>query len=211
MTVYEHAMLGSSVSLLGNVHRRHGWGLVAAAAAAGALPDWDGLSLAFGPTAYADVHRAWGHNLLAAALAGAAVGGVGYLCHRSVRVRRAALRFLPPTGPAAAPAPPFAPHALAVWVAVGVVAALSHLPADLIYSGGAGLPDWPVPLLWPFSHRGYAYPMVPWGDLGVTLLFVGEMFALYRWPRSARAVAALALAAGAVYLVLRGVLFPGWR
>jgi membrane-bound metal-dependent hydrolase YbcI (DUF457 family) len=211
MTVYEHAMLGATLALAVNAHRRHGWGLVAAAAAAGALPDWDGLSLALGPTAYADVHRVWGHNLLAAAVAGAVAGALGYLCHRSVRVRRAALRLLPPSASADTAPPPFAPHALAVWVTVGVVAALSHLPADLIYSGGAGLPDWPVPLLWPFSRCGYSFPLVPWGDLGVTLLFVGAMFALYRWPRSARAVATLTLAAGAAYLVLRGVVFPGGR
>jgi hypothetical protein len=42
---------------------------------------------------------------------------------------------------------------------------------------------------------------VPWGD--VTVLFVGEMFALYRWPRRDRAVAALTLAAGSAYLLVR--------
>ena len=57
-------MLGGTLALAAGAHRRHGWPVVLTAAAAAALPDWDGLSLAFGPTAYTAAHRIWGHNVL---------------------------------------------------------------------------------------------------------------------------------------------------
>ncbi len=201
VTVYEHAMLGANLALLAGVRRRHGWGIVAAAAVAAALPDWDGLSILFGPTAYADAHRVWGHNLLAAGLGGVAVGLLGLLVARSVRVRTWLAR--PPAGP---PAPPPASAGTAVvWAVVGGVAGLSHLLADVVFNGGAGLPAWPVPLLWPWTRRGWAVPVVPWGDVTITLLFVGEMFALYRLPGRDRVVAALTLAAGSAYLAARAL------
>jgi hypothetical protein len=198
MTIFEHPMFGASLALAAGVRRRHGWGLVATAAVAAALPDWDGLSIVFGPTAYASAHRVWGHNLLAAGLGGAVVGIVGLLTARSAQVRTLL------TKPAPLPPPPPASASTAVvWVLVGILAGLSHLPADVVFNGGAGLSAWPVPLLWPFSRQGWAAPIVPWGDVTVTVLFVGEMFALYRWPRHDRAVAALTLAVGSAYLLIR--------
>jgi len=208
MTFYEHAMLGATLALAGGARRRQGWGLVATAAVAAALPDWDGLTLLFGGAAYAAAHRTWGHNLLAATLAGAACGAIGYLCHHSTRLRSGAQTFLEllEAGkvPAAKPVP-FAPSALAVWLAVGVLAGLTHLPADLIYGGGTGVRDWPLKLLWPFSAREWSWPVLVWGDLGPTALFVAEMFALYRWPARSRLLAALTLLALAAYVAARWV------
>jgi inner membrane protein len=86
-----------------------------------------------------------------------------------------------------------------------MLAGLSHLPADIVFNGGTGLSVWPVPLLWPFSQQGWALPIVPWGEVTVTVLFIGEMFALYRWPRRDRVIAALTLAAGSAYLLARGL------
>jgi hypothetical protein len=149
MTFYEHAMLGGTLTLALGVQRRHGWPVVLMAGGVAALPDWDGLSLAFGATAFSSVHRVWGHNLLTAVAAGILVGGLGLLCHHSVRVRRQAAVLLHKLGQPPTPQadPPFSAHALAVWLAVGVMAGLSHLPADLTYSGSPPTPDWPVPLL----------------------------------------------------------------
>ena len=88
MTTFEHAMCGATLTLALGCHRTQGWGIVAMAACAAALPDWDGASIAFGGFAYAKVHRVWGHNLLVAGGMGALVGGVGYLAHLSTRFRR---------------------------------------------------------------------------------------------------------------------------
>lgn len=209
MTLYEHTLLGISLALAGGFQRRHGWPLVALAGAAAALPDWDGLTLALGAEAYSRAHRVWGHNLLTAALGGALCGGLGYLCHLSARVRRSTRSFLTrldvrgldePAGP-----PQFSGPELAAWVVVGTLAALSHLPADAIYSTGADAPAWPVEVFWPFSRQGWAVPVVPWGDLGITLIFTAELFALYRWPARAHVIAVLTLVTVLGYLAVRWV------
>jgi hypothetical protein len=209
MTFYEHAMLGGTLALVGGAQKRQGWGLVATAAVAAALPDWDGASLLFGASAYAAVHRTWGHNLLAASVAGGACGIAGYLCHLSTRVRlgtRALLERLEARKLPAGESVSFAAHALGLWLLVGVLAGLSHLPADLIYGLAPGVPDWPPKLLWPFSDREWTLPILAWGDLGPTALFVAEMFALYRWPARSRLLAALTLLALAAYLTARRAL-----
>jgi membrane-bound metal-dependent hydrolase YbcI (DUF457 family) len=233
MTTYEHAMFGVSLALAAGVRRHHGWGIVAAAGLAAALPDWDGLSILFGPTAYANGHRVWGHNVLAAAVGGVAVGIVSLLATRSPRLQAALARRAFTAGrtkdegtgespPAlerdGAPIPSVQPVAgssalpsterlslpvLAVWALTGLLAGLTHLPADVVFNGGAGLSAWPVPVLWPFERRGWALPIVPWGDVTVTVIFVAEMFLLYRWPGRDRAIAALTLAAVSAYLVGR--------
>lgn len=165
MMYYDHAMLGIAVALAAGAHRRHGWPLVGTAAVAAMLPDWDGLSELIGPMTYRQIHRVWGHNLLAAALASGFLAAVGYLCQLSIRLRPGEARV-------------YSGHALAVWVAVGVLVALSHVLADLIYAGTRVAPDWPVALLWPFSPRRWACSLVPEDDWGATLLLVGGMAAL---------------------------------
>jgi LexA-binding, inner membrane-associated putative hydrolase len=227
MTTYEHAMFGASLALVAGLRRRQGWGIVGVAAVAAAVPDWDGLSILFGSTAYANGHRVWGHNVLAASLTGAAAGVVGLLIVRSEGIRRNKTRpdskseklpaSLPPSSDpdaseranedSAAPLSPSASVAtFAVWASVGIVAGLTHLPADIVFNGGAGLTPWPVPVFWPFDRRGWAVPIVPWGDITVTLLFVAEMFSLYRWPGRDRSIAALTLAAASAYLLVRWLL-----
>jgi hypothetical protein len=202
VTIFEHTMVGVSLALAAGAHRRHGWGVVAMAGLAGGLCDWDGLSLLFGAGAYARVHRVWAHNLLVAVVLGVLAGALGYRFRVSSQGRRFAValtaRFVPGATPG--PFPGYSAQALGVWVMLGVLASLSHLPADLVYAGHPDLPTWPVPLLWPFSDRGWAWPVVPWGDLGATLLLVGEMFALYRWPAYAQPLACLALTAVGAYV-----------
>jgi hypothetical protein len=206
MTFYEHAMLGGTLTLALGAHRRHGWPLVFMAGVAAALPDWDGLSLAFGTDAYSSIHRVWGHNVLAATCGGLLVGGVGLLCHHSVRVRNYTLYWLHKIGEASKETsadPSFSAHTLAVWLIVGGLAGLCHLPADLIYSTSPPVVDWSIPLLWPFSEREWSFPIVSWGDLGPTVIFLVEMFALARWRRHAQLLAWIALIALAGYLTVR--------
>jgi membrane-bound metal-dependent hydrolase YbcI (DUF457 family) len=192
MTTYEHAMFGATLALALGCHRNRERMLIVVAGAAAALPDWDALSLAFGATSYAKVHRVWGHNLLVASCTGALVGGFGYLCHRSTRARRAAAHFWPQSD-ASDPIFAFSARCLTKYVIVGLIASLSHLPADLVYSGSPQMNSWPIQLLWPFSAQGWVWPLVAWGDITTTLIFAGEMFALYRWPQRARVIAGLTL------------------
>lgn len=105
----------------------------------------------------------------------------------------------------------FLPSGLVVWILVAIVATLSHLPADIVVSGTGedaivsgtqGLPDWEVKLLWPFSDRGWVFPLIHWGNPGVTIVFAVSMFAMAYWKPRVQAIASATLLAVAAYLVL---------
>jgi hypothetical protein len=207
MTFFEHAMLGGTLTLAVGLHRRHGWRIAVMAGVAAMLPDWDGLTLVFGGAAYDMSHRIWGHNLLVAATLGGVLGVVQYVGNVAGRVQHRLHRFAP-----ASVSPPTAPphgtsswtwSTLAIWFLVGAGASLSHLGVDLLYSSHPRMQDWPLQLLWPFSRRNFAYPIIQWGDVGATIIFVVEMFALYRWPRLARTIASLTLGAVLLYVCVR--------
>ncbi len=207
MTVYEHIMLGGSLGLAAGLQRRYGWDVIALAGVAAALPDLDGLSIAFGPQAYASAHRVWGHNLLVAGSMGAAAGVCEYhfgflqrLCHSATTRANAQPHIDLPAASRQRIACP-----LVICVTIGILASFSHLAADLVYSYGNGQP-WPLPLLWPFSGRSWVIPVLRWGDLGATLLFIVEMFALYRWPSRGTGIAWLTLALVAAYVGARWLL-----
>jgi hypothetical protein len=204
MTVYEHVMIGANLALGTGLHQRFGWRIIGVAGCAAALPDWDGLSILFGPQAFAGAHRVWGHNLFVATTTGAAFGAAecrwGFLGRLGTRFgqRAGSLR-----GPVAIASARPTPAHFSIWAATGIVACWSHLFADLFYSGHADLTGWPLQLAWPLSTRGWTFPIVPGGDLGATLIFVGEMFALYRWPNRARPIAMGTLLAVIAFVVLR--------
>jgi hypothetical protein len=219
LTVYEHLMVGGSLALAGGLHYRHGWRIVGLAAFAAALPDWDGLSLLFGSQAYDRAHRVWGHNLLVALTLGGLAGGLEFQFHLATRLGRAFSRLMPGVRtslPLAIEDSRWSLGVLALWVATGMVASLSHLAADLVYSGhpqsassDPGMGIWYLSLLWPFSKHKWAFPIVAWGDLGATLIFVAEMFALYRWPGRAQRIAWIGLAAVVAYVIVRWALAYG--
>jgi membrane-bound metal-dependent hydrolase YbcI (DUF457 family) len=207
VTTYEHIMVGVNLALAADLHTRQGWRIVALSGLAAALPDWDGLSIVFGGQTYAPAHRAWGHNLLVASLMGALVGVAEYRWAIFRRAHQALLRALrQPALDKTVAHPGFLdPGTAWLWSGVGILGCNSHLLADFFYSGGRESSS-PLPLLWPFSARSWALPLVPWGDLGATLIFVLEMFLLYRWPKYARVIAWVALALVAAYVGLRGAL-----
>src|ERR1700676_2120143 len=98
-------MLGGSLALASGLQRRYGWGIVALAGVAAALPDLDGLSIAFGPEAYANAHRVWGHNFLGAGGIGAAAGAfefkfgvLQHFCRSAVFQKNAGTQLEPPAG-----------------------------------------------------------------------------------------------------------------
>jgi len=113
------------------------------------------------------------------------------------------LRLAPPGGPPRVRET----HCLggfAVWVCVAVLAALSHLAGDLVFSGTATLPDWELRPWWPFSSAGYVYPLVAWGDAGASIVFVAGMFAMWKWPSRLQLVSLFTLAGVVLYVAVRG-------
>jgi membrane-bound metal-dependent hydrolase YbcI (DUF457 family) len=206
MTIYEHAMIGINGTLAIGFHRRHGWQIAALAGLAAVLPDLDGLAIILGPSFYAEGHRLWGHNLLIAGLAAATMSAVFYqtdaitksqqwLAKRwtvfSTTDKRLSHRYTE----------------LLLWIAVGVLATYSHLLMDIFHSGGKSLQTWGVPLLWPFSKTEWAYPLVPWGNIGATVILAISMFAMLRWPTWIRTIAASSLIAVAGYMAIYGLCY----
>jgi membrane-bound metal-dependent hydrolase YbcI (DUF457 family) len=211
MTTYEHAMLAACGVLATGLHRRFGWPIVGVAAVTAVLPDWDGVTLLLGPRLFASLHRAAGHNLLVCVVLGAAVAALDYRYSLVCRAARFARRRLPRLQ-SRAPSPirrRFRPSELAIWIAVGLAASLSHLGADLVFSGHARLADWGLPLCWPFSERQWVFPMVRWGDVGASVIFVAGMFAMVRWPQRIERLAGLTLLLVVGYIALRGLVLAG--
>ncbi|MDY0165006.1 MAG: metal-dependent hydrolase [Thermoguttaceae bacterium] len=198
MTAFEHALFGATATLAAGLHRRYGWPIAAMAGVAAVAPDWDGLALLFGPMAYDRVHRAWGHNVFAACLVGAAIGAAEYRWRVSVRVRQwLAARVRMPDWPDVKDR---SRGDVAVWMTVGALAALSHLAADLVVSGADTLGDWSLKLLWPFSEQAWVYPLIRWGDPGLSVILFGGVFAMLRWPDRLQTVAWITLVLLAAYL-----------
>lgn len=207
MTSIEHALLGINGVVAGGLDRRHGWQLAALAGAAAMIPDWDGLTILFGADLFADAHRVWGHNIIACVAIGAVLGAADYGLDLTTRAARW-LALILPVEIATDPIPPRPTRSWregAIWIFVAVAAATSHLVADLLFSGTATLSDWHLKLLWPFSDRGWIYPMVPWGDPGATVVMVAGMLAMARSPSRRRPIAASTLAAVTVYILARGL------
>lgn len=208
MTTFEHAMLGINGTLAVGLHRKHGWQITVMAALVAILPDWDGLSLLFGAAAFDESHRVWGHNLLVASVLAVAVAGLDWRLGIIDHACRRLARWVPglSTGPLPRKRSRSTGPNFVTWSATAVLAAYSHLAVDLVYSGHAELGNWQLELLWPFSRRGWAYPLVPWGDVGATVIFVAGMFALLRWPPRSQSIAGTTLAAVAGYIVVRGMI-----
>lgn len=209
MTTFEHAMLGINGALACGLERRHGWQVVAMAGVVAVSPDWDALSLLSGAASFDRVHRIWGHNLLVGILLSVTVGALDYRFDFMTRLSHLVGRL--PGVPATAPVPRVRWTRTAAgygfWIAVAVAAGLSHLAADLVVSGTATLADWELQLLWPFSPRGWIFPLVRWGDPGITIVFVAGMFALIRHPNRLRMISRITLLAVGGYLTLRGRFF----
>ena len=206
VTTFEHAMLGITGTLAAGINRRYGWPIVALAAVAAVSPDWDGLTIVAGPAAFAASHRLGGHNVLACVLTGLLMGILDYqfdAATRCARLLAQKLRLPLPAGPLRVRET----HGLsgfAVWVGVAILAALSHLLADLVFSGTATLPDWELQPWWPFSSAGYVFPLVAWGDAGASIVFAAGMLALWKWPTRLQLISAVTLACVVLYVFLRG-------
>jgi membrane-bound metal-dependent hydrolase YbcI (DUF457 family) len=207
MTVYEHTMIGVNGALAAGLHRRHGWQIVALAGIAAVLPDLDGMTILLGPTLYADGHRLWCHNLLIAGLVAVIVSAIAYQTnaltgmYRWLAKRWAALSI----NGDATELPPHRLRELVLWIVVGVLAAYSHLLMDVFFSGGKNLQTWGVSLFWPFSRNEWTYPLLPWGNIGATVILAISMFLMLRWPVWIRTIAASSLVVVGLYMAYCGM------
>lgn len=203
MTTPEHTLVGIHLALAAGCHRYWGWPSVALAGIASNVPDWDGLPMLVDMQRFESGHRVWGHNLLAILLTSLLLGWSQSKFHWlewiGVRVRR----LLPACETKSQPSLTFA-HGLFVFTLLALVAQLVHLPCDMVVSGGTGLTDWLVRPFWPVSNAGYVYPLIPWGDVGPTVILMAGAIALAKLPTRLTIVSTLTLFVLLLYLFLRG-------
>ena len=56
---------------------------------------------------------------------------------------------------------------------------------------------------WPVSDAGYVYPMIPWGDVGPTVVMMAGVIVMAKRRKDVAATSAATLACLVGYLVLR--------
>lgn len=201
MTTFEHALLGINGAIATGFYRRpHGWKWVATAGVAAIGPDWDGLPMLIDMSRFEAGHRVWGHNFLACAILATLIVVLvvrfdGW--ERLIGLHPGLRRF-------SSPIDAQKPSQTAAWWMMAWVAAMSQIPADILVSGGEGLTDWPLQPAWPFSDWSVVYPMVPWGNVGVTLIFATGMIAMAKRPERMRMIAIASIVVVAGYLVFWG-------
>src|SRR5258708_7872045 len=129
MTVFEHAMLGTSLALAAGLQHRFGWRIALLAGVAGTVSDWDGLSILWGAEADANWHGGVADSVRGAAALGAVWGALDH-CYGFTAwvVSRAASADSTPAAPGGF-------GRLCLWMGIGALAEISHIPADVIYSG----------------------------------------------------------------------------
>jgi membrane-bound metal-dependent hydrolase YbcI (DUF457 family) len=208
MTTFEHALLGINGAIAVGLHRRpHGWKWVASSGVAAIAPDWDGLPMLINMSRFETGHRVWGHNIFTCALM-AMLLTVLFVkldlwervvaVHDSLRKHSSPIKDLPTS-------------TWFAWWLVMFVAALSQIPADIVVSGGKGLTDWPLQPLWPISNFSVVYPMVPWGNVGVSVLFALGMIAMAKQARHLQTISRITLMTVTIYILAWGMFFHEGR
>ncbi len=203
MTTPEHTLVGIHLVLAAGCHRYWGWPAVALAGVASNVPDWDGLPMLVDMQRFECGHRVWGHNLLAILLSSLVLGWSQARFRLPELIAERVRRFLPAHGTKTPTSLAFF-HGLLVFTLIAFVAQLVHLPCDMVVSGGSGLTDWLVRPFWPFANVGYVFPLIPWGDVGPTVILMAGAIALAKLPSRVTAVSAFTLAVLVLYLLVRG-------
>jgi membrane-bound metal-dependent hydrolase YbcI (DUF457 family) len=201
MTTPEHTLVGIHLALAAGFHRY--WPAVALAGIASNMPDWDGLPMLVDMQRFEAGHRVWGHNLLAIVLSSLVLGWSEARYHWIERVGKRVRRYFSKTESRLDVSLSFS-RALLAFIPVALVAQLVHLPCDMVVSGGEGLSDWLVRPFWPFSNAGFVFPLIPWGDVGPTVILMAGAIVIAKWPTRVSAIATVTLLVLCLYLLARG-------
>ncbi|MDR0871658.1 MAG: metal-dependent hydrolase [Planctomycetaceae bacterium] len=205
MTTIEHALLGADLVLATGLNRQFGWQLAALAGACAVLPDWDGLTILWSVPLFDTAHRAWGHGLLSSAVVAVFFALLDYRFDLMQRFAGFFVRLLrvQVSDALLQRRQPLSFSGTCVWVGAAISASYSHLLADIVVSGTATLADWDVKIFFPFSDKGIVYPLVPWGDVGNTIILLSGMFAMLRWNNRVQTIAIIILSLVIAYSIMR--------
>lgn len=228
MTTPEHTLVGLHVAIALGTYHRYGWSLVALSAVASNIPDWDGLPILIDMQRFESGHRVWGHNLGAIVISSLIVAWTQHQFHWIEYIGSRAARYFPkakssevqpevdsssaPIGLASVvdQAQSTDPQLNAnnsswlVLLTATLLAQLIHLPCDMVVSGGQGLSDWMIQPFWPLSKSGYVFPLIPWGDIGPTVILMAGCIVLAKMPQRSMQISWATLLLLVSYLVVRG-------
>lgn len=207
MTTPEHTLVGIHFAFATGLHRFFGWRGVAMAGIASNVPDWDGIPMLFDMQRFEGGHRVWGHCILSIFLASLLLG---FFQIRWDWIGSIANRFPIPLPKNAVADPPrntkwqFGGIGGLVFAAVAMCAQLLHLPCDMVVSGGTGLSDWAIQPWWPFSSAAYVFPLIPWGDIGPTVILMCGIIVIAKRNSHLSQTSWLTILVLCGYLVVRG-------
>jgi len=204
MTSPEHTLVGIHAAFALGCHRHFGWPVVAMAGLASNLPDWDGLPMLIDMQRFEAGHRVWGHNFVAILLASLVLAWSQRRFRWIERTWHRARHILPVETQTATPPSPSGPASAMVFATVAFVAQVIHLPCDMVVSGGEGLSDWHIQPFWPFSDAGFVFPLIPWGDVGPTIILMAGVIVIAKNPTRISTISVSTLVALLAYLLLRG-------
>lgn len=229
MTTPEHTLVGIHCAMMLGLHRSYGWRAIAVAGIASNLPDWDGLPMLIDMERFEIGHRVWGHNVFSIAVASVLFSLVqwrfdwlGWMAQRFSGNKTTATELkqevseLKVNGQAPAgetetgqsqsshrQSGHWQTQSLLVLFIVALAVQLIHLPCDMVVSGGNGLSNWPIRPWWPMDNTAYVYPMIPWGDVGPTLILMIGVIVAAKLQRQLAAISAGSILTLVVYLILR--------
>ena len=206
MTTPEHTLVGIHFAFAVGLHRYFGWRSVAMAGVASNIPDWDGLPMLFDMQRFESGHRVWGHSVISLITSSFLLGWTQVLWDWIGTVAnwsRAKLSTTPPqvviqrsrllggTG-------------VLAFTSIALIAQALHLPCDMVVSGGNGLTDWAIQPWWPFSNASYVFPLIPWGDVGPTVILMVGIIVIAKRQVLISRTSSLTLITLCAYLIIRG-------
>ncbi|MGY8749522.1 MAG: metal-dependent hydrolase [Pirellulales bacterium] len=207
MTSPEHTMVGILGAMALGLHTRFGWPVIAFAAVVSNVPDLDGLPVLYDMDLFESGHRVWCHNLLVIVATSALLGWTQFRFRWIQKIAAHVAKYLPSDVnliPPSRPAQPAnTPIPMTYLILVGIGFQCLHLCCDMFVSGGRGLSDWPVKPFWPFLQTEYVFPLIPWGDIGPTVIMMAGIIGIAKFAR-AQFVAILTLGLLIAYMVCRG-------
>ncbi len=207
MTTPEHTLVGIHFAFATGLHRFVGWRGVAMAGVASNIPDWDGIPMLFDMQRFESGHRVWGHGILSIILSSLLMGFIQIRWDWIGCAANWIRRNLPRTAIAAAPQNTewlIGGVGGLVFASIGICAQLLHLPCDMVVSGGNGLSDWAIQPWWPFSSAAYVYPLIPWGDIGPTVILMAGIISIAKRNSHLTQTSSLTIVTLCGYLIVRG-------
>lgn len=199
--------MGIHFAFATGIHRFVGWRGVAMAGVASNLPDWDGLPMLFDMQRFESGHRVWGHGLLSI-FVGALLIAFAQIRWDWIGCAANKLRSLA----SEAHSVPFTQSpewqhgviGVVAFASIALYAQILHLPCDMVVSGGNGLSDWAIQPWWPFSNAAYVYPLIPWGDVGPTVILMVGVIILAKRNSHVSQTSWLTIVALCGYFIVRG-------